>query len=95
MPRTTTIEIDLPEPVADRLAALARRTQRSAGELAADAITALLDDEAGQVEAIARSVAKADAGGPFVSHTDMKVYLQGLASGERPPRPRTFIDRSE
>lgn len=94
MPPTTTIEIDLPEPVAKRLAALAQRTQRSAGELAAEAITALLDDEARQVEAIASAVAKADAGGPFVSHADMKTYLRKLASGERPSRPRTFVARS-
>lgn len=91
MSATTTIRISLPGELAEHLDELARRTERDREAVVADAIEAFLEEEDWHAEAIASAAAKADAGGQFVSHEDAKDYLEVLARGERPDRPRTFM----
>ena len=49
-----------------------------------------MDLNAWQVEKIRKAIAKADAGGPFVSDDEAARYLDALAQGENPRRPRSF-----
>jgi predicted transcriptional regulator len=73
-----------------KLERLAESTKRSKSYLAAEAIAEYVDLNAWQVEKIREAIAKADAGGPFVSDDDAARYLDALAQGENPRRPRSF-----
>lgn len=86
----TTISLELSRKAADRLDDLARTTNRSPAELAAEAIDAYLDVNAWQVAAIAAAVAEADAGGPFVAHEDMDRWLASWGTDDEldPPEAR-------
>ena len=46
-----------------------------------------------RLPAIRKAVAKADAGGPFVSDADATRYLDALARGANPKPPKTFRTR--
>jgi RHH-type rel operon transcriptional repressor/antitoxin RelB len=76
-----------------RLERLAASTRRSRSYLAAEAIAEYVDLNAWQIEEIGKAVEKADAGGPFVRDQGVTRYLDALARGENPERPRTFRTR--
>ena len=91
MSETTTIGIEVSTATAERLGEIARTTEQTTADLARQALDQFLDYEAGKHWAIAEALAEGDAGGPFIAHEDMMVYLDALARGEDPPEPATFI----
>ena len=88
MADSTTMTVRLSRELKGKLERLAESTRRSKSYLAAEAIAEYVDANAWQIEEIRKAVAKADAGGPFVSHADAARYLDALARGETPSRPR-------
>ena len=93
MTDTTTMTVRLSKELKSKLERLAASTRRSKSYLAAEAIAEYVDLNAWQVEEIGRAVEKADTGGPFVRDEDATRYLDALAQGENPKRPRTFRAR--
>ena len=93
MSATTTIEISLPAQLAERLDDLARRTERRPEDVAAEALTAFLDDDAWQVEAIAAAIATADAGGPFVAHEEVERWLASWGTENEGVAPEPTVRR--
>lgn len=89
MTKSTTVSVRLDRETRDKLEALARTTRRSKSFLAAEAISSYVEVNAWQVEGIAQAIEKADRGGPFVTQGDAERYLEGLARGEKPERPKT------
>ncbi len=90
---TTTMTVRLSKELKTKLERLAASTRRSKSYLAAEAIAEYVELNAWQVEEIGKAVEKADAGGPFVRDGDATRYLDSLARGESPRRPRTFRAR--
>jgi predicted transcriptional regulator len=90
MSDTTTMTVRLSKDLKGKLERLAESTKRSKSYLAAEAIAEYVDLNAWQVEKIRKAIAKADAGGPFVSDDEAARYLDALAQGENPRRPRSF-----
>ena len=82
MTGTTTMTVRLSNELRDKLERLARSTKRPMSHLAAEAIADYVDGHASPVQAIREAVAKADAGGPFVSDEDATRYLDAPARGE-------------
>lgn len=62
MRETTTVTVELPVEVKQRLEELAQTTSRSEDHLAADAIRSYLDLQDWQIEEIKKGIAEADAG---------------------------------
>jgi RHH-type rel operon transcriptional repressor/antitoxin RelB len=93
MSDTTTMTVRLSKELKRKLERLAASTRRSKSYLAAEAIAEYVDLNAWQVEEIGKAVDKADAGGPFVRDEDATRYLDALARGKNPERPRTFRAR--
>lgn len=90
MTKSTTLSVRLSPEVKDKLEALARDTNRSKSFLAAEAIDSYVESNAWQVEGIREALRKADAGGPFAAHEEVEHYMERLARGEKPKRPKTF-----
>lgn len=90
MAKSTTVSVRLSPEMKDRLETLARDTHRSKSFLAAEAINAYIENNAWQIEGIRKALRKADAGGPFIAHDDVEHYMERLARGEKPKRPKTF-----
>jgi RHH-type transcriptional regulator, rel operon repressor / antitoxin RelB len=93
MSDTTTITVRLSNELKSKLERLAASTRRSKSYLAAEAIAEYVELNTWQVEEIGKAVEKADAGGPFVRDEDARRYLDALARGESPKRPKTFRAR--
>lgn len=92
MAETTTIEIEVPTAMAERLAELARASERTTAEVARQALDQLLEVDAWHQKAIAEAIAELDAGGPVIAHEDMMAYLDALSRGEKdPPKPPTVV----
>ena len=88
MAGSTTMTVRLDQAVVDRLEALARSTRRSRSFLAAQAIAAYVDSNDWQVAHIAKAVAAADAGGPFVSQAEVEAWTMRLGDKRPVPRPK-------
>ena len=80
--------VRLSRELKSRLERLAESTRRSKSYIAAEAIAEYVELNAWQVEEIRKAVEKADAGGPFVRDGDATRYLDALARGENPNRPK-------
>ncbi|MGH6916938.1 MAG: CopG family ribbon-helix-helix protein [Geminicoccaceae bacterium] len=93
MADSTTLTVRLSSELKGKLERLAASTRRSKSYLAAEAIGEYVDVNAWQIEEIGKAVRKADAGGPFVRDEDATNYLDALARGENPKRPRIFRAR--
>ena len=93
MADSETMTVRLSRELKEKLERLAANTKRSRSYLAAEAIAEYVDTNAWQVEEIRKAVKQADAGGPFVAHDDVEKYVDALARGEKPQRPKTFIRR--
>jgi RHH-type rel operon transcriptional repressor/antitoxin RelB len=93
MTDSTTMTVRLSRELKSKLERLAASTRRSKSYLAAEAIAEYVDANAWQIEEIRKAVAKADAGGPFVSDADATRYLDALARGANPKPPKTFRTR--
>ena len=92
MSETITMTVRLTKQVEAKLGRLAARTGYPKSSLAAAVITAYVEADAAESEALGQAVAEADAGGPFYDHDEVMRYLEARARGERPPRPDPVRD---
>ncbi len=88
MAESTTITVRIDKDVKERLEALAESTRRSKSFLAAEAIAQYVEINNWQVAQIKAAIEKADAGGPFVSHEDVKRWALSLGTADELPRPK-------
>jgi len=84
---TETLSIRLDSATKQRLAALARRSKRSASFLAAEAITSYVEQEEWQLGEIRAAMAELDEG-HAVSHDKVATWLRswGTAGEKKAPR---------
>jgi predicted transcriptional regulator len=88
MAESTTITVRIGKDVKERLDALAESTRRSKSYLAAEAIAQYVDTNAWQVAQIKDAIREADAGGPFISHEEVKRWALSLGTPHELPRPK-------
>jgi predicted transcriptional regulator len=84
---TTRISVELSPADYERLAAVSKRTGRSASVLAAEAISAYLALDAWHASAIEDAVRAADAGGPFAEHEEIVAWLESWGTDHERPTP--------
>ena len=94
MANSATVTVRVSSDLKRRLNSLARSTKRSKSYLAAEALEAYVQNNAWQIELIKDRVKEADAGGPFVEHDRVDQWLESLAGGRRPRRPRPTRSRA-
>lgn len=86
MSATTTLTIEVPVAIGDRLEQLARAVSRSKNWLAQEALRAFLDLQEWQLRAIEKGVADADAG-RLVDHEGVAAWLESWGSDQELPPP--------
>jgi predicted transcriptional regulator len=91
MAESDTINIPLRRAAKARLETLATAVGRTSEELAQQAIESYLNLDSRQVAAIGEALAEADAGGPFVRHEDMVVWLESWGTDDELPAPEANI----
>jgi RHH-type transcriptional regulator, rel operon repressor / antitoxin RelB len=91
--RSVTIAVRTSPETKEQLEALAEDMGRSTSNLAHEAIATYIKENAWQVEAIGRAVAKADAGGPFVPLEDVKRWVESWGTDHQLPPPEATIRR--
>jgi predicted transcriptional regulator len=86
MSETATITVRLDAALKAKLEALAESTQRSKSWLAAEAISAYVEQEAWQIQQIQEAVQLADQPGPdWIAHEDVSTWLSTWGTeGEKP-----------
>lgn len=87
----TLVHADMRPEAREQLEALARATGRDVADLLSEAAEQYARHEAEEIEKIRQGVERADAGGPFVSHDDAMNYLEAVARGEQPEKPKSFM----
>ena len=91
--KSVTITVRTSRETKERLEALAENMGRSTNYVADEALSAYIDENAWQVEAIGKAVAQADAGGPFVAWEDTKRWIDSLGTDSELPPPEATIRR--
>ena len=84
---TETLSIRIDSDTKDRLDRLAQQTRRSKSFLAAQAISAYLEDQAWQIGQVHKGIEDCDAG-RVVPHEDVKDWLQSWGSKDELAPPR-------
>ena len=87
MATSALLTLRLDRATSQRLARLAKSTDRTRSRLAAEAISKYLDDNAWQVEAIEDGVRAADAG-EVVSHAAVVKWVKSWGKSRELKRPR-------
>src|SRR3954464_4917634 len=90
---TVTITVRISRKTKEQLETLAENMGRSTNYVAGEALTSYISENAWQVEAIRKAVAKADAGGPFVAWEDTKRWIDSLGTDHELPPPEATIRR--
>lgn len=88
MSESTTVTFRVSQELKDKLEALARNTKRSKSYMAAEALATYVDANSWQLGLIRRRIKEADSGGPFIAHDSVAGWLDSLAKGGKPKRPR-------
>jgi len=90
MPNSSTLHLTLSPELKSKLDALARSKNESAPAVAVEAIASYVETYQWQLEEIARGLAEADAGGPFVEHERVVEWLRSWGTDDElpPPKPR-------
>ena len=88
---STALEVRHPEEMRERLNEIAARSRKSEAEIAATLIEGALAADELEVEIIRKRLAQADAGGPFVRHEDVLVWLKALCDDQQARPPRATI----
>jgi RHH-type transcriptional regulator, rel operon repressor / antitoxin RelB len=83
MPGTITVTVRLSKEAKAKLDALAASTKRTKNYLAAEAITAYVDENAWQIEAIQEAIVQADRGEASYAHEEVMSYLERRANGDK------------
>ena len=89
--KSVTIAVRTSPETKEQLEALAEDMGRSTSNLAHEAIATYIRENAWQVEAIGRAVAKADAGGPFVPLEDVKRWVESWGTDNELPPPEATL----
>jgi RHH-type transcriptional regulator, rel operon repressor / antitoxin RelB len=84
---TETLSIRIDSAMKEKLEALAEQTQRSKSFLAAEAIAAYVELESWQIGEIEAGIAD-DETGRVVNHEEVKKWLSGWGTKERPKARR-------
>ena len=84
---STTLTIRVPESEKDRLDSLAKSTGRSRSFLAAEAISAYLENNEWQIEGIKKAIAQADRG-ETIPHENVKKWIMSLGTKNELPKPK-------
>ncbi len=90
MPNSATLHLTLSAELKSKLEALARSKNESAPVVAVEAIASYVETYQWQLEEIARGLAEADDGGPFVEHERVVEWLGSWGTNDElpPPKPR-------
>jgi RHH-type transcriptional regulator, rel operon repressor / antitoxin RelB len=84
---TTTLTIEVPSGIEERLEQLARATSRTKDWLAREALRSFVDLYDWQVQAIRRGIEDADAG-RFVDHENVVGWLETWGRDNEQPPPK-------
>jgi RHH-type transcriptional regulator, rel operon repressor / antitoxin RelB len=88
MSETATITVRLDAALKAKLEALAESTQRSKSWLAAEAISAYVEQEAWQIQQIQEAVQLADQPGTdWIAHEDVSAWLSTWGTEDEQPAP--------
>lgn len=86
MNATTTLSLELPVAVAEKLEQLARSLKRPTDALAQEAVSSYVDLYGWQVEAVREGIADADSG-RLVDHDRVAAWLESWGSEAELPPP--------
>jgi RHH-type transcriptional regulator, rel operon repressor / antitoxin RelB len=89
--KSVTIAVRTSPETKEQLEALAEDMGRSTSNLAHEAIATYIKENAWQVEAIGKAVARADAGGPFVPLEDVKRWVESWGTDNELPPPEATL----
>lgn len=91
MTKDVTLSLRIDRKLSNKLEKHARQAKRSKSYMAVVAIEKFLEIEAMEIEKTKRALARAKAGGPFISNEDMTRWLDSLGTDAQLPRPTTNI----
>jgi predicted transcriptional regulator len=91
MTKDVTLSLRIDQKLSNKLERRARQLKRSKSSLAAIAVENFLEIEAREMELTKRALAKAKAGGPFVSNEDMMRWLESWGTENELPPPKATI----
>jgi predicted transcriptional regulator len=84
---TTTVAIELPREVADRLRTVVARTTRTLDDVVSEAITERLDYLEWKLAKVQEAVDEADSGAPGIPHEKMVAWMQSRGKPNELPFP--------
>ncbi|MBF0138088.1 MAG: CopG family ribbon-helix-helix protein [Magnetococcus sp. DMHC-1] len=87
MSGNASLTLMLDSDLKDRLEQLAINTQRNVSCLAEEAIKGYVDQNIWIMQETKKAVEQADQGGPFVSHDDMRKWLESWGTKDEIPAP--------
>jgi predicted transcriptional regulator len=87
MTKDVTLSVRIDRKVSNKLEKLARQAKRSKSAMAVIAIENFFEIQAREIELTKRALARAKAGGPFISDEDMNRWLDSLGTDNPLPRP--------
>ena len=85
--RTTSLTLDLPTDVVEKLGALAERTGGTVADLVAEAIADRLDYLEWKIAAVQEAIDDVDAGGPTYSNEEVLVWIESWVKPDELPPP--------
>lgn len=91
MTKDVTLSLRIDRKLSDKLERRARQTKRSKSSLAAIAIENFFEIEAQELAKTERALARAKAGGPFISNEDMMRWMDSLGTDNPLPKPKATI----
>lgn len=91
MTKDVTLSLRIDRKLSDKLEKQAKRYKRSKSQLAALAIENFLEIQAREIELTKRALARAKAGGPFISNEDMMRWLESWGTENELPPPKATI----
>jgi predicted transcriptional regulator len=91
MTKDVTLSVRIDRKLSDKLEKRARQAKRSKSALVAHAIESLFEIEQQEMAMTRQALARAEAGGPFISNEDMMRWLESWGTEhELPPPPATI-----
>jgi predicted transcriptional regulator len=87
MANTTVLNVELEQPLSDRLELASRDMRRSKSALAAEAIEAYLDLNEWQVAGIRQAMASLDSG-EAIAHESVKAWVESWGTENELPKPQ-------
>jgi len=91
MTESTSMTVHLSPELSEKLAALARDTNRSAADLAGEAIASYVDLNARQAARIKAALEDARSGTPGVPHEEVVKWVRSWGTDNELPRPKPKV----